>query len=164
MRMVLVLIALFALVACAPTEKPVREGGAAPDFALKDLSGKTVRLSDFRGKLVLVNFWATWCPPCRGEIPSMAAMNKIMASSPFQLLTISIDEGGKSPVESLYSSMGVALPTLLDPSKSVGKLYGITGVPETFIVSKDGLVIKKIIGPLQWDSPDVIQTLKRFAQ
>lgn len=161
---IVALLAFFALAGCARTEKPVTEGSDAPDFTLKDLSGKDVRLSALRGKLVLVNFWATWCPPCRSEIPSMAAMNRIMGVAPFQLLAISIDEGGSAPVQALFASMGVSLPTLLDPTKSVGRRYGITGVPETFIVSKEGKVVKKIIGPIQWDSPEVIQTLKGLAQ
>lgn len=165
MRKLLAIVFVLAFLGgCTRAEKPVREGDAAPDFALKDMSGRDVRLSDFKGKVVLVNFWATWCPPCRSEIPSMARMTAAMSGLPFQLLAVSIDEGGKAPVEALFKSMQVNLPTLLDPASSVGKRYGITGVPETFIVDRKGVVVKKVIGPVEWDDPQILNTLRSMAR
>lgn len=107
---IIVLCLVISLSACSRNETPVPavEGKQAPDFTLSDLSGKKTRLSDLKGTVVLVNFWATWCPPCREEIPSMAALNRIMAGKPFRMLAISIDQGGKVP--SPIISIGTGLP------------------------------------------------------
>ncbi len=154
-RGVLLVVFVVALWGCAREEKPALEGNPAPEFTLKNLAGQDVKLADLRGKVVLVNFWATWCPPCREEIPSMERLNKAMAGKPFQMLAISIDEGGKGAVEGLFSKAGVTLPALLDPGQKTGKRYGITGVPETFIVDKKGVILKKVVGPIDWSDPMV---------
>ncbi len=159
-RGVLLVVFALALWGCAREEKPALEGNAAPDFTLNNLAGQEVKLADLRGKVVLVNFWATWCPPCREEIPSMERLNKAMAGKPFQMLAISIDEGGKGAVEGFFNKAGVALPTLLDPGQKTGKRYGITGVPETFIVDKKGVILKKVVGPIDWGDPMVIGCLE----
>lgn len=135
------------------------EGKQAVDFTLKDLQGKDVRLADLSGKVVMLNFWATWCPPCRAEIPSMVKLNEQMAGKPFQMLCVSIDDGGKEDVEAFFKREGVQLPALTDPGSTVGKQYGITGVPETFIIDKKGKVVKKVIGGLDWGAPDVVTFL-----
>ena len=128
----------------------------APDFTANDLNGKPVTLSQLRGKVVLVNFWATWCPPCREEIPSMVKLNRQMAGKPFQMLPLSINEEGKKEVESFFKSTGQTLPALLDSEQQVGKLYGITGVPETFVIDKKGVIVKKVVGGMDWSAPEVI--------
>jgi len=128
------------------------EGSMAPDFKVKDLQGKEVSLSGLKGKVVLVNFWATWCPPCKEEIPSMMKLNKAMEGKPFQMLAISIDEGGKADVESYFKSSGIA------------RVYGVTGVPETFVVDKNGKVQKKIVGGLDWNSAEVLSYLNELMQ
>jgi peroxiredoxin len=158
-RAILLVVFVVTLCGCAKEEKPAREGNPAPEFTLKNLAGQEVKLADLRGKVVLVNFWATWCPPCREEIPSMERLNRAMAGKPFQMLAISIDEGGKEAVESLFKKAGVTLPTLLDPDQKTGKRYGITGVPETFIVDKKGVILKKVVGPLDWSDPMVAEFL-----
>jgi peroxiredoxin len=134
-------------------------GKQAPDFVLADISGLKTRLSDLKGEVVLVNFWATWCPPCREEIPSMAALNRLMAGKPFRMLAISIDQGGKGAVKAFFKESGLTIPVLLDSDGSVGKLYGITGVPETFVIDRKGVIIKKFIGPLDWSAPEVVNFL-----
>lgn len=154
-RGVLFIVLLLAMCGCAREEKPALVGNPAPDFTLKNLAGQEVKLSDLRGKVVLVSFWATWCPPCREEIPSMDKLNRAMAGKPFQMLAISIDEGGKGAVEGFFSKAGVSLPTLLDPGQKAGKRYGITGVPETFIVDQKGVILKKVVGALDWSDPMV---------
>jgi len=158
-RSVLCAVLLFALWGCARQEKPALEGNHAPDFALRDLAGQEVRLSALRGKVVLVNFWATWCPPCREEIPSMGRLNSAMAGKPFRMLAVSVDEGGKKAVEGYFAKAGVTLPALLDSDGAVGKRYGITGVPETFVIDGKGVILKKVVGPLEWDHPEVIRFL-----
>jgi peroxiredoxin len=145
-----------------PAAKPVSsavEGAAAPDFTVRDLAGQEVKLAALKGKVVLVNFWATWCPPCREEIPSMMKLNQSMAGKQYQMLAISIDEGGKAAVESFFKKSGMTLPACLDTDGAVSRSYGTTGVPETFIVDKAGIIQKKIVGGMDWSSPDVIASL-----
>lgn len=134
------------------------EGAAAPDFVVKDLDGKDVTLSSLKGSVVLVNFWATWCPPCKEEIPSMIKLNRAMAGKPFRMLAISIDEGGKDAVQSFFKGSR-DLPTYLDTESKTAQLYGTTGVPETFIVDRQGIIQKKIVGGMDWSAPDVISYL-----
>jgi thiol-disulfide isomerase/thioredoxin len=157
-------ILLIGLVACSTKTPPPREGSRAPEFVLKDLEGREVSLSSLKGNVVLVNFWATWCPPCREEIPSMAKLNALVAGKPVRLLAISIDEGGKAAVENLFRKMNVTLPTLLDTDSKTGKRYGITGVPETFIVDRQGYVVKKVVGPMDWADPQIVKFLDELTR
>lgn len=160
-----------SLSACTKTEAPkndaakagsvAKEKSPAPDVSVVSLAdGKTLKLSDLKGKVVLLNFWATWCPPCREEIPSMIKLNSFMAGKPFQMVAVSIDEGGKQAIESFFKSTGFSLPTYIDESGASGKAYGITGVPESFIIDKNGVLVKKIIGGAAWDSPEVVAFLE----
>ena len=151
------LLLLFALPACTKEEKPAMEGNPAPNFTLKDLSGHDVRLADLRGKVVLLNFWATWCPPCREEIPSMMRLNLAMAGKPFQMLAVSINEGGAQEVEPYFRQSGTNLPALLDTTQAVSKRYGLTGVPESFVIDKKGVILKKVVGGMDWSDPSVIK-------
>ncbi|AJE04828.1 TlpA disulfide reductase family protein [Geobacter pickeringii] len=157
-RMVPVLI-LVALLGCSRPQKPAVEGSPAPDFTLNTLNGELVKLSDLKGQVVLVNFWATWCPPCREEIPSLMRLNAAMAGKPFRMLCVSIDEGGKVAIEEFFRKSGYSLPTLPDTDKRAGTLYGITGVPETFVIDKRGVILKKVVGGMEWDRPDVVAYL-----
>ena len=138
----------------------VAENKPAPDIAVSSLQNVPLRLSDLKGKVVLLNFWATWCPPCREEIPSMIKLNNFMAGKPFQMVAVSIDEGGQSSVELFLKESGFGLPAYIDPENKASKTYGITGVPETFIIDKNGILKKKVVGPLAWDSPEVIGFLE----
>ena len=155
-----ILLALFAASGCNKPLEPAVEGKPAPDFTLKDLAGNPVQLSTLKGKVVLVNFWATWCPPCREEIPSMVKMNQAMQGKPFQLLAISIDEGGKDAVADFFKKGGVTLPALLDTDGAIAKRYGTTGVPETFVIDTKGVIMKKIVGGMDWSAPEVLAALE----
>ena len=130
-----------------------------PPFSLPDINGNRIDSSRFTGKPTVINFFATWCPPCREEIPSMANLNRLMAGKPYQMLALSIDEGGKQAIEEFFKSSGQTLPALLDGDQRVGKLYGITGVPETFVIDKKGVIVKKVVGGLDWSAPDVVKYL-----
>ena len=139
----------------------VTEKSPAPDITVKDLKGGAVTLSSLKGKVVLLNFWATWCPPCREEIPSMVRLDKAMAGKPFRMLAVSIDEGGTPAVESFLKESGHGtLPVFLDADGAAPKTYGITGVPETFIIDKNGILVKKVIGPMAWDSAEAVSFLE----
>lgn len=150
------IVMTLALPGCSRKEKPALAGNPAPDFTLKDLSGKEVKLSSLRGKVVLLNFWATWCPPCRQEIPSMMRLNQAMAGKPFQMVAVSEDAGGKEAVEGYFKESGTALPALLDTDQAVGQRYGLTGVPETFVIDAKGVILKKVVGAMDWSDPNVI--------
>ena len=137
------------------------EKSPAPDVSVTSLAnGSSLKLSDLKGKVVLLNFWASWCPPCREEIPSMMKLNSLMVGKPFQMVAISIDEGGKPAVESYFKESGFSLPTYLDESGASAKSYGVTGVPESFIIDKQGVLVKKIIGGFAWDSPEAVSFLE----
>jgi thiol-disulfide isomerase/thioredoxin len=157
---------ILSLTACHKADSPkvsavAREKSPAPDVSVVSLAnGSTLKLSDLKGKVVLLNFWATWCPPCREEIPSMMKLNSSMAGKPFQMVAISIDEGGKPAIESFFKASGFSLPTYLDESGASSKSYGITGVPESFIIDKQGVLVKKIIGGFAWDAPEVASYLE----
>ena len=156
------ILMMMVITGCSKKPQPLPgEGKPAPDFTLKTLAGEDVALSSLRGKVVLLNFWATWCPPCKEEIPSMVKLNRIMAGKPFQMLAVSIDEGGKEDVERYFKEAGMTIPTLLDTTQSVGAQYGITGVPETFVIDQKGVILKKVIGPLDWSHPDVVRFLEQ---
>ena len=135
-------------------------GRTAPDFTLKDLSGNDVRLSDLKGTVVLLNFWATWCPPCREEAPSLSRLNSRMAGPGFRMLAVAVDAGGAKAVEAFFGQARVRLPALTDPTGETARRYGTTGVPETFIIDKKGVIRKKIVGPIAWDDPGVVGYLE----
>ena len=155
-----------SLTACSKKETSKKSDAAtekspAPDVSVVSLvNGSTLKLSELKGKVVLLNFWATWCPPCREEIPSMIKLNRLMTGKPFQMVAVSIDEGGKPAVESFFKETGFSLPTYLDENGASAKSYGITGVPESFIIDKQGVLVKKIIGGFSWDSPEAVSFLE----
>ena len=138
----------------------VRENKPAPEITVNSLTNVPLKLSALKGKVVLLNFWATWCPPCREEIPSMMKLNSAMAGKPFQMVSVSIDEGGVPEIESFFKTSGYSLPTYTDPGGAASKTYGITGVPESFVIGKNGILVKKVIGPLAWDSPETVSFLE----
>jgi thiol-disulfide isomerase/thioredoxin len=152
-------VLLLVLTGCKSETPAPREGEPAPDFELTALSGEKVRLSGLRGKVVLLNFWASWCPPCREEIPSLITLNAKLPARDFQLLTVAIDKEGREAIAAFFGKTGASLPTLLDSDGLVGKDYGITGVPETFVIDKQGIIRKKVIGPIDWSDPAVIRHL-----
>lgn len=132
----------------------------APDFAVPDLAGQAVRLSALRGKVVVVNLWTTWCPPCREEMPSMERLYQRLRDRDFTLLAVSQDEDGKSVVEAFVREMKVSFPVLVDPEHQVGDRYGVWGYPETFVIDRAGRIVERVIGPRDWASPQSILALE----
>ncbi len=155
----LLLIALGAALYYQHLHAGSRAGFPAPDFNLKDLSGRVHRLSDFRGKVVFLNFWATWCPPCRMEMPSMERLHQRLRGKDFVLLAISEDETGRAAVQPFVGQLGISFPVLLDEEGRVPQHYGVTGYPETFIIDRGGRVVQHTIGPEDWDSEPVYRYL-----
>ncbi len=126
------------------------KGIAAQDFGLPNLRGDYVKLSGYRGKVVFLNIWATWCPPCREEMPSMESLYRRLNGREFEMLAVSIDKDGERVVRPFAAKYGLTFPVLLDPEGKTYRLYGLTGVPESFIIDKSGVVVNKIIGPQNW--------------
>jgi len=139
------------------SESPVRVGHPAPDFTFPDLTGKKVSLTDFRGKVVFVNVWATWCPPCREEMPSMQKLYERFKNEEFKILAVSIDSNGREAVAPFMEKLNLTFPALLDPESKMWGLYGLTGVPESVIMDREGLVVKKIVGAIDWAAQDVFR-------
>ncbi len=136
-------------------------GSAAPDFSF-DLNGKPARLSEFRGKVVVLNFWATWCAPCIEETPALNRMHQQIASSGGMVLGVSIDED-EAQYRKFLADQQITFPTFRDPSKNIATSYDTFGWPETYIIDRNGKIARKIIGPQVWDSPEMIAYLKRLA-
>jgi peroxiredoxin len=134
----------------APEARPV-VGYLAPDFALPSLDGKTVRLSDFQGKKgVFINFWATWCPPCRLEMPTMEKAYQEYNSRGLEILAVSIDVGPKSVVENFMQEFELTFPALLAPEMEVMRLYRIFSIPASFLIDKEGIIRFKEVGYRDW--------------
>jgi cytochrome c biogenesis protein CcmG/thiol:disulfide interchange protein DsbE len=146
------------------TARPIQPGLEVPDFTFPDLNGNEVSLTDYRGKVVLVNIWATWCPPCRQEMPSMQRLYEKFKGENFEILAVSIDSEGREAVAPFMRKMNLTFPALLDPGETIRPLYGITGVPESFIIDKKGILVEKIIGPINWATPEVFLFFKDLIQ
>ena len=137
-------------------------GSAAPQFHATDLrTGRPVTLADYRGKVILVNVWATWCPPCRVEMPSMERLHKRFAGTDFRILAVSVDGDpfyaaapeGPHEIMAFVNEMGLTFDILHDPSGAIRTGYQTVGVPESFLIDRDGIIVKKVIGAAQWDGP-----------
>ena len=131
----------------------------APGFTLRDPDGKSISLSDFRGKFVLLNFWATWCPPCVKEMPSMDRLADKLAQWPFVVLGISLDEEGAEKVKPFLARLGVRFPIALDPRSEVSSRYGARDLPSTFLINPEGNVIAAAKGEREWDSKEMVEYL-----
>jgi len=123
----------------------------APGFTMTDTNGRNWSLAELRGKVVFINFWATWCPPCRSEMPDMEALNRAMRGKPFQMLTILVNDD-PNMARGFLSTLGATFPVLIPTDDGVARAYGITGVPETYIIDAEGVLRQKFIGPRPWNS------------
>jgi len=137
-------------------------GRPAPNFTLPGLDGKVTSLSDHKGHVVLVNIWATWCPPCIDEMPSMEALYKKFKGESFEILAVSIDTLGAKAVEPFMKKYNLSFPALLDPEGTIKTLYQTTGVPESFIINRQGILVEKIIGPRNWAAPEVVRFFRNL--
>jgi len=138
---------------------PIKGDKKAPDFSLKDLNGKKVGLKQFRGKILFLNFWATWCGPCKEEMPSLEVLHQQFKEKSFVLLTISVDYEGEKPVQEFINKHRYTFPVLLDPKCETLDLFEVKGIPTTFLIDKKGKMIGKAIGPRDWKSPEVVSLL-----
>ena len=126
------------------------EPSAAPDFTLLTLEGRPVRLREFRGKLVLVNFWATWCAPCLHEMPSMEQLYQTFKQTKFVLLAVSMDHQGEGIARPFVDKLKLTFPVLLDSTLEVSRQYSVRGLPTTYLIDPEGLLIGVVIGARDW--------------
>lgn len=160
---IIVFFIVFFLIIYIFLQPSVKKGSPAPDFTLPDLNGKKVTLSQFRGNIVFLNFWATWCPPCIEEIPSINALKKRIQRNDFVILTVNIDQTGRENIKKFVESQGLEFIVLHDPKSDVSAgEYGITGVPETFLIDRNGVVLERYIGPKNWTEESFIAYLNRI--
>lgn len=134
---------------------PVEVGAVAPDFRAVNLaSGDSVSLhAAYRGKVTLVNIWATWCVPCRVEMPAMEQLYTSLAPRGFRIAAVSIDEGPPEDVRAFGRELHLSFDLLQDRSTRIQQLYQTTGVPESFLLNRQGVIVKRIIGAHDWNSP-----------
>ena len=137
-------------------------GSGAPDFHATDLrTRRPTTLAAYRGKVVLLNVWATWCQPCRVEMPSMERLyRRLGGSGDFRVVAVSIDEQDDSVVMAFARELGLSFDILHDQTADIKQAYQATGVPESWVINRDGVIIKKVIGASEWDGP-VNETLIR---
>jgi cytochrome c biogenesis protein CcmG/thiol:disulfide interchange protein DsbE len=156
----LVLTASMHLSACNRGSRPPRVGAPAKDFTVQD-SDRTVSLTQFRGQVLVLNFWATWCPPCTQELPSMMDMQDRLKARGVTVLGVSIDVDNDA-YHRFLKQRGVNFLTVRDPDQKVAGLYGTSVWPESYVIDREGNLRRKFIGPINWDSPEVIQFLSKL--
>jgi cytochrome c biogenesis protein CcmG, thiol:disulfide interchange protein DsbE len=137
--------------------EPSIAGRSAPDFSF-ELNGHATRLSDLRGKVVVLDFWATWCPPCVQETPSLNALEQRIAPEGGMVLGISQDDNSAA-YEHFLTDHHVVFPTYRDSTKKIAANYGTAMFPEAYIIGRDGHIARKIVGPQDWDSPELVSDI-----
>jgi cytochrome c biogenesis protein CcmG, thiol:disulfide interchange protein DsbE len=144
---------------------PVSAGDKAANFKLEALDGSTVSLEQLKGKVVFLNVWATWCGPCREEMPSMETLyDELRSNHDFVMLAVSQDTKGRLVVAPYVEKNGYHFKVLLDPENKVGEAYDVSGVPETFIIDREGRIVAHHMGAFDWSRPDVKDALKQLLE
>jgi peroxiredoxin len=161
-RRALVLIGAVTLLltGCYRGSRPPHIGSIAPDFTVQD-SDRKVSLDQLRGKVVVLNFWATWCPPCLDEMPSLVQMQQKMKDKGVEVLAVSVD-ADKGAYEQVLKSYNVNLLTVRDPDQKSNNLYGTFKFPETYIIDRQGILRRKFIGPIDWGTPEIVDYLAKL--
>jgi peroxiredoxin len=151
--------------------RPVITGSMAPDFAMTAMDGSTETVEQYRGKVVLLNVWATWCGPCLHEMPSMQRLYEALEGTDFEILAVSIDARlGETDVagrpggdlEAFAADLGLTFRILHEPAGDIQRVYQTTGVPETFVIDRQGIIVKKVAGPTEWDAPVNEELIRRL--
>lgn len=159
----LLTVALVAVVASTLRDPLVVAGDSAPEFEVTTDSGRKVSLDNFGGRVLVVNFWATWCPPCISELPSLNAMAAEVKDSGVVVLAISIDKD-KAVYDRFLKKVKLNFDTARDPDAGISAEYGTLKVPETYVISREGKVLEKFINEQDWMSPAILARLKGYAR
>ena len=133
----------------------LRPGTAVPDFRLPSLAGGATDLGSLRGRVVLVNFWATWCPPCVEEMPSLERLHRTLGPEGLVVVGISEDADEKA-ARDFAQRLGLTFPILRDAEAQTAAAYRATGYPETFVIGRDGTLLSTFVGPAEWDTPEAL--------
>jgi len=134
----------------------------AADFEIENLGGGKAGLADYKGKLVLLNFWATWCMPCREEMPGMETLWQKYKEQGFVVVAISVDEGSKARIETFSKLLGLSFPILLDPESEISDLYKVSNMPTSFLIDGNGKIISRIVGTEDWLSPAAVELVEKL--
>jgi len=166
MKKLTLIICLFLLIAMGPSLQGNTSGGPtsplnsdniinsrAPDFTIKDLAGKNISLSAFKGKVVLLNFWATWCPPCRAEMPALNKLYREKKNRGLEIIAVSTDRSVSS-VKDFLEKHKVDFPILFDEDHTAAKLYRVFSMPTTFLIDRNGTIVEKFYGEYDWTEPE----------
>jgi len=159
-RATLPLLFLLALSGCYSGSRPPRIGAPAPDFTVQD-SDHTVQLSQYRGQVVVLNFWATWCAPCVEEMPSLVRMQKQMKDKGITVVAVSIDVDDKA-YHQFMKDHGITLVTVRDPQQKTPALFGTHMWPETYVIDRNGVIRRKFIGAVDWTERDITEFLGKL--
>ncbi|HYX67857.1 MAG TPA: redoxin domain-containing protein [Terriglobales bacterium] len=151
---------LTLLAGCSRSPKPPLVGNPAPEFTVTD-ADRSVALKDLKGQVVVLNFWATWCPPCVEEMPSLVQMQKDLKASGVTVLAVSLDDDARQ-YHSFLEKHKVDLLTVRDPRQKSNELYGTFKFPETYIIDRQGVLRRKFIGAVDWTKPDVLDYLRKL--
>lgn len=157
---ILAIFLTLTLSGCYRGSKPARIGTVAPDFSVQD-SDRKITLSDYRGQIVILNFWATWCPPCIEELPSLETLQQRMKNKGIKVLAISIDDDDNAYHQFLKDNR-VDLLSVRDASKKSNNLYGTFKFPETYIIDQKGIVRRKFIGAVNWNQAEIVDFLNKL--
>lgn len=147
---------------------PVEVGTRAPNFAARDMQGRPVTLEELRGEVVLLNIWATWCGPCREEMPSLQRLHEELGDEGLHVVAVSIDGGPatagdpRQVVGDFVREMELDFPVWLQPSGEIQQAYRTTGVPESFLIDREGTIVKKVLGAVEWDSEANVELVRRL--
>jgi peroxiredoxin len=156
-------VALVAVVASTLRDRLVVAGDSAPGFEVTTDSGRKISVDNFGGRVLVVNFWATWCPPCISELPSLNAMAAELKGSGVVVLAISIDKD-KAVYDRFLNKVKLSFDTSRDPGADISAEYGTFKVPETYVVNREGKVLEKFINEQDWMAPAIVARLKGYAQ
>lgn len=138
-------------------------GSRAPDFHAIDLAtGRAVTLADYRGRVLLINIWATWCPPCRVEMPALQQLHQMVPDTGFLILAVSVDKDPPAIVTHFAKALGLTFDMLHNRAGDIQGIYQTTGIPESFVIDRDGRIVKKVIGAAQWDGPVNVTLIRRL--
>jgi len=159
-RRTVVFLALVLLVGCYGGSRPPRIGSAAPDFVVQDADRK-VELRDFRGKTLVLNFWATWCPPCVDEMPSLVQLEQRFGNKGITVVGVSVDVDSDA-YHKFLKDYKVDFLTVRDPDQKSSHLYGTFKYPETYVIDRNGIVRRKFIGAVDWNQPEIVDFLNKL--